>query len=318
VVSRELTVLSGKGGTGKTSLVASFAALATDCVIADADVDAADLHLVLRPTPVAASAFEGGSRAAIVSERCTGCGLCRELCQFGAVVRDGAGDDRQDGAGEEAPRAVFRIDPVACEGCGVCAHFCPEDAIRFGPVTTGRLLESQTPYGPLVHAELDVGEGSSGKLVSLVRTRARERAGERGLGPIIVDGPPGIGCPVIASLSGADLALVVTEPTLTGLHDLERAAALAAHFGTETLVCINKWDLNEEMAAEIADWARGQGIAVAGRVRYDRAVVEAQSQGRPLVEIRMDGAAADVRALWTTVRERLERADAGGPQTNPA
>jgi MinD superfamily P-loop ATPase len=290
---QELVVISGKGGTGKTSIVASFAALAERCVLADADVDAADLHLILEPTTIRRETFSGGSRARIMSGHCTACGKCEELCRFEAITYDGPGNGRF--------AKTFRIDPIACEGCGVCAYFCAEKAIEFAPVANGQLFVSETRQGPMVHARLGVAEENSGKLVSLVRARAKAVAEERKLNLILIDGSPGIGCPVISSITGADHVLVVTEPTLSGLHDLRRVSDLTRHFGIETQVCINKWDLNEALAAEIEAQARQHGVRVAGRVRYDQAITRAQIKKQSIVEYARDGAAADVRQLWAVV-----------------
>jgi MinD superfamily P-loop ATPase len=295
---RELVVISGKGGTGKTSLVASFAALAGRCVVADADVDAADLHLVLASSPREEEEFVGGSRARILPARCSGCGKCEELCRFGAVSADGA-----PGGGA----SVFRVDPIACEGCGVCAHFCPEEAIEFRPVVSGRLFVSETRWGPFVHARLGAAQENSGKLVTRVRTRARTVAKERELGLVLCDGAPGVGCPVIASLTGADLVLIVTEPTLSGLHDLERVLELTTHFDARVFVCVNKWDLNEPLATRIESWAAARGIGVLGRIRYDPAVTAAQVAGIPVVQYCEEGAAADVRNVWLALGADIVR-----------
>ena len=294
---KEVVIISGKGGTGKTSIVASFAALADKCVVADADVDAADLHLILDPTIVRREQFSGGSRARIMSGHCTACGKCEEICRFDAITYDGPGNGRVN--------RTCRIDPIACEGCAVCAYFCAEHAIEFAPVVNGQLFVSETRCGPMVHARLGVAEENSGKLVSLVRERARETAKNRKRDLVLIDGSPGIGCPVIASITGADLALVVTEPTLSGLHDLERVSDLTRHFRVETLICINKWDINEDLTLEIEALARRRGLKLAGRVRYDRAITEAQIRRQSIVEYAADGVTADVRQLWANVAETL-------------
>lgn len=290
---KELAVISGKGGTGKTSIVASFAVLSRSSALADCDVDAADLHLVLEPRALQRRQFMGGDRARIKHGHCTACGKCEELCRFDAILFDGPGNGAVD--------KTFRVDPIACEGCGVCAWFCAEQAIEFGPVASGEWFVSETRWGPMVHARLGVAEANSGKLVSVVRTAAKRIAEERGLDLVIIDGSPGVGCPVIASIAGAHAALAVTEPTLSGLHDLKRVAALTRHFGIPALVCVNKWDLNPEICTRIEAWAREQGLGLAGRVRYDRAVTAAQVSGKPVVECQQDGCAGDIRSVWEGV-----------------
>jgi len=296
--ARELAVISGKGGTGKTSIVASFATLSQKSVLADCDVDAADLHLILEPHVLRRHEFTGGSRARIKHGHCTACGKCEELCRFDAIFFDGPGNGLVG--------KTFRVDPIACEGCGVCAWFCAEQAIEFGPAVDGEWFISDTRCGPMVHARLGIAEENSGKLVSTVRTAAKRVAEERGLDLVIIDGSPGIGCPVIASITGANLVLVVSEPTLSGLHDLERVAALTRHFGIPALACVNKWDLNPEISSRIEAWAREHDVGLAGRVRYDRAVTAAQVNGRAVVELQQNGCAADIRAVWSNVAAHLE------------
>jgi len=291
---KELVVISGKGGTGKTSIVASFATLAKESVLADCDVDAADLHLVLEPEVIEREKFSGGSRAQILSDLCTGCGRCVEVCRFDAIGFDRPSNGKTG--------KTFCVDLLACEGCGVCAYFCPEKAIDFAPAINGEWYISKTRYGSMIHAKLGVAEENSGKLVALVRNQARRIAEEQQQKLILVDGSPGIGCPVIASITGADLVLVVTEPTLSGLHDLQRVADLTSHFNIETQVCINKWDLNKELASEIESQAKQRNLMVAGKVRYDQAVTEAQIQKKSVVEYTTDGIAADIRQLWAKVR----------------
>ncbi|MDY7010126.1 MAG: ATP-binding protein [Planctomycetota bacterium] len=303
---KELVVISGKGGTGKTSIVASFAALADKAVLADCDVDAADLHLVLEPTIVKRENFSGGSRARIKPGHCTACGKCEEICRFDAIYFDGPGNGKVD--------KTYRIDPIACEGCGVCAWFCAENAIEFGPVVNGEWFISDTRCGPMVHAALGVAEENSGKLVSLVRTQAKRIAEERKLDMVLIDGAPGIGCPVIASITGADLVLVVTEPTLSGLHDLQRVADLTKHFGVETLVCVNKWDLNEDIASQIETQARRRSLMLAGRVRYDRAVTEAQIKSKSVVEYQNNGAATEIRKVWAEVIKAVAALNSSGAE----
>jgi MinD superfamily P-loop ATPase len=288
---RELVVISGKGGTGKTTVTAAFAALAQRKVMADCDVDAADLHLVLRPEVREQHFFSGRKRAAIDAARCTACGACRDACRFDAI------DERTD--------AGFAVDPLACEGCGLCRRLCPAEAVSFEPVVNGEWFVSTTPYGPLVHARLGVAEDNSGKLVTLVRNEARSLAGKAGLELVIVDGAPGIGCPVIASLAGVDLALVVTEPTISGRHDFDRVSRLAAHFSVPVAVCINKCDLNEGTAAEIEAAALAGGALFVSRVSYDTAATAAQMAGTTVIDHGDGAVARELRRLWADVAAAL-------------
>jgi MinD superfamily P-loop ATPase len=269
--------------------------LAKDAVLADCDVDAADLHLVLSPEIKRREEFRSGREAVIRQADCVSCGGCLAHCRFGAVRRIG-----EKGAGED----TFQIDPVACEGCGVCVRFCPTEAIDFPERTCGEWFVSTTRFGPMVHARLGIAAENSGKLVSTVRREARRIAEERGSAWILVDGPPGIGCPVIASVTGATAVLAVTEPTLSGEHDLERIVSLARHFGIPTTVCVNKWDLNAGMTVRIEGKAKADGCRVVGRIRYDRSVTAAQIQEKTVVEC--GGAAAeDIAGVWENVRRDL-------------
>jgi MinD superfamily P-loop ATPase len=294
---KELVVISGKGGTGKTSLVASFAALADQVVLADCDVDAADLHLILNPVVLRREDYSGGKRACVDVTRCIGCGKCEELCRFGAVSMVDVADKEQN--------RVCKISPIACEGCGVCAWFCPAGAITMEPAINGEWYVSQTRMGPMVHARLGVAEENSGKLVSTVRQAARDLAKDRGFETILIDGSPGIGCPVIASITGADLAVIVVEPTVSGLHDLRRVADLIKHFGIPGMVCVNKWDLNPQVADDIEQFAAQIGLLSAGRVRYDRAVTDAQVARKTVVEHTTDGIAKEIHEVWQSVQRAL-------------
>jgi MinD superfamily P-loop ATPase len=286
---QELVVISGKGGTGKTSVLASFAVLASgSAVLADCDVDAADLHLVLTPTVRRRERFRCGHEAIIRQADCVQCGACLARCRFAAVRMRGAG------AGE----SEFSIDPTACEGCGVCVQACPVGAIDFPERCAGEWYVSDTRCGPMVHARLEPGGENSGKLVSLVREAARAMAVERGDGLVLTDGPPGVGCAVIAAITGATRALIVTEPTLSGAHDLRRVLELTAHFRLPVAVCVNKWDLNPDLTTQIEREALSAGGIVAGRVRYDPAVTRAQLRSAAVVETGSDGAAGDIRAVW--------------------
>ena len=283
---KEIVVLSGKGGTGKTSIVGSFAALAGSKVLADCDVDAADLHLLLSPSVKEENEFWSGQVAAVDDEKCTRCGLCQEVCRF-AAIND------------------FKVDPVSCEGCGFCAHICPADAITMNESMAGHWFIADTGYGPLVHARLGIAQENSGKLVALVRQQARRIAERDGLDYIISDGPPGIGCPVISSLSGASLALIVTEPTLSGIHDLERVLGVCAHFGVPALVGINKYDINEDNTRQIEGYCREQGVAVAARIPFDNVVTEALVRNLPVVQYSQGRVAREIESLWRQVARQL-------------
>lgn len=281
---KELVVISGKGGTGKTSVVASFAVLARSKVTADCDVDAPNLHLVLAPNVRHSEIYQGGKMAVVDSERCSGCGRCIDVCRFGALERSGDG----------VPEAV----PLHCEGCGACTIVCPENAVELEDVATGEWYVSETRAGPLVHARLSAGRENSGRLVTVVRSQAAALGARESLTVSLIDGPPGIGCPVIASLTGADLALAVTEPSAAGLHDLERVVGLTKKLGVPVAVAINKWDLSDALTANAEAWCRDNGIAVAGRIPYDNSVTRAQVAGTSVVESDDGPASTAMRELW--------------------
>jgi MinD superfamily P-loop ATPase len=285
---KELVVLSGKGGTGKTSLAGCFAALAKNKVLADCDVDAADLHLLLEPVIKQKQDFWSGQVAVIDEEKCTQCGLCPELCHFNAI-KD------------------FRVDPISCEGCGFCYHICPAEAITLKENLSGQWFISDTKYGPLVHARLGIAQENSGKLVALVRQQAKLMAEKQGADCIISDGPPGIGCPVISSLSGASLALLVTEPTLSGIHDLERVLGVCRHFNVPALVCINKYDINQENTRQIEGYCRQQGVEVAAKIPLDNVVTEAMVQGLPIVEYGDNSVSRQIELLWQNISRLLNK-----------
>ena len=294
---REVTVISGKGGTGKTTVTASFAVLAEAQILADNDVDAADLHLLLTPLVREAHPFVGGTKATVDSGKCIGCGKCAEACHCDSF--------RFDGPANDLVEKTWRIDPLACEGCGLCPRVCPVDAIRTEKAVTGDWYVSGTDYGPMVHARLGIAEENSGRLVAQVRNRAGELATELRAERILGDGPPGTGCPVIASVSGCDLVLIVTEPTVSGVHDMERVLALAAHFQVPALVIINKADLNTEQAARIDEIAEKYDSRVIARIPFDRAVNDALMAGKTVIQHGESAAADAIRGAWTEVRSVL-------------
>ncbi|MBN1956407.1 MAG: ATP-binding protein [Anaerolineae bacterium] len=289
---KQLVILSGKGGTGKTTVAAALAHLASQegaIVLADADVDAANLELVLDPVKREQHEFMSGQVARIDAERCTACGICAGVCRFDAVVE-----------GE-----IYRVDPLACEGCAACFYQCPEAAIQMEEQHAGRWFRSDSRFGPLFHAHLFAGQENSGKLVTLVKQQGRLLALDSGAGLLVVDGPPGIGCPVIAASAGADVALHVVEPTVSGVHDLGRIMGTTDHFGVPSLVVINKADLNTAISGEIAAFCVERGVQVVGRIPYDTVVTEAMVQGRPVTDY-ADGAVTQaLREVWARISERL-------------
>ena len=298
---KEIIVISGKGGTGKTSIVASLAALAGNIVLADCDVDAADLHLLLQPDVREKHNFSGGKLAFIVREKCIGCGKCAEVCNFSAVALNGPAND--------VVEKTYAIDPISCEGCGVCVHFCPANAIEFEDAVNGQWFVSNTRFGPMVHAKLGPAQENSGKLVSLIRKQAKQIANEQRKDFIIVDGSPGIGCPVIASITAADMVLVVTEPTVSAQHDLERVIELTGHFKIPTVVCINKYDINRKMAQEIERKMKNTNIAVIGQIPYDISVTKAQIAGKSIIEYSNNGLSDQIKSLWQAILGTLTKKD---------
>jgi len=285
---QELIVISGKGGTGKTSLLAAFASLAENKVLCDADVDAADLHLIMNPQVLKRADFKSGHTANINKNKCTDCGLCLDLCTFGAISDD------------------YKVNPIDCEGCGVCVYFCPEKAIDFPENTCGEWFYSDTRFGPMVHAQLGIAEENTGKLVTLVRQESKRLADEKNLDLILTDGPPGVGCPVIASIGGANAVLIVAEPTLSGIHDMERVVQLANHFKVPAMVCVNKFDLNSDLTRDIENFARDEGLACLGRIPFDPIFIKAMVQGQTIFEYNSDAkAGVAVNKIWTTLSNIL-------------
>lgn len=306
----EIVVISGKGGTGKTTVSAAFARFAQPAVLADCDVDAADLHLVLSPREAEWRPFSTRHRAVVDEQLCSACGRCVDHCRFAAVTLDPP-----------------TIDPVACEGCGLCVRLCPERAISMQPVTSGEWASSETPFGPLIHARLHAAEDNSGKLVTLVREKARGIAHEHDSELVLVDGAPGIGCPVIASLAGATIALIVTEPTVSGRHDLRRVIELARHLRLPFAVCVNKADVNLRSSGQLAEEATEAGALFVATVRYDIAVTTAMVAGGSIVDGRAGGttrdracrggAAEDLVSLWQQTIAAATRVSSSDRRARP-
>jgi len=295
---KQITIISGKGGTGKTTLVASFAALAENIVIADCDVDAPDLHLLLHPEIVKREEFKGLKVAAIDKSKCIECGICEAACRFKAIsdnARDGDFFTGVTGSG-------YAVNPTRCEGCGVCVFVCDQDAIILTERVSGYAFISKTKYGTMAHAQLNIAEEASGKLVTVVRNNSQRVAEEEGSDLILIDGSPGIGCPVIASLTGVDLALVVTEPTMSGLHDLARILDVTRHFGIASVVCINKYDINEANSRKITEFCQERGVMIVRNIPYDHVVTEAMVAAMPVVEF-SDGAVSNaIREIWASIQ----------------
>ncbi len=285
-MAKEIVVISGKGGTGKTTLVGSFAHLASQKVMVDCDVDASDLHLLLNPRVREEHEFYGGSIASIDKEKCSECGFCESMCRF-----EGIKD--------------FQVNSLNCEGCHFCYHLCPEGAIEMKEEMAAKWYLSETRHGPLIHGRMGIGAENSGKLVAALRRKSWELAREEGARYIISDGPPGIGCPVIASITGADLALIITEPSLSGLHDLERIADTSKHFRVPLLACINKYDLHEGKSQEVEDFCGKKDIKVAARIGFDPGVSASLVEGVPLTEYSQGRASREVKSLWQEILNNL-------------
>ncbi len=296
---KQVVVISGKGGTGKTVITASFAALAKNKVMADCDVDAADLHLLLSPKIEESHEFKSGVTAFIHRDKCNQCGLCKKICRFSAIGGSASGQDAVEGD--------FIIDSVSCEGCAFCSFICPQGAIEMKENTSGEWFSSTTRFGPMVHAKLGIAEENSGKLVSLVRKKAQEKAEEINADWIIIDGSPGIGCPVIASITAVDCALIVTEPTLSGLHDAARVVEVAKHFKVPVKLIINKYDLNIDMTEEIERYCREKAVQIVGKLGFDKKIVKAMVEGKTIVEYSDGESSKQIKRIWARLKEELSK-----------
>ncbi len=283
---KQLTIISGKGGTGKTSITAAFASLA-NAVLADCDVDASDLHLILKPDIKKTEEFHGLEIASIDKEKCIDCKECHRACRFGAIDED------------------INLIKENCEGCGVCEYVCPVDAISMIDRNSGFSYISETRFGPMSHAMLKTAEEASGKLVTVVRENAKKLAEKNEKELIIIDGPPGTGCPVISSITGVDLVLIATEPTLSAIHDLQRILKVANHFNVPAVVCINKYDINKENTENIERYCSENGINIVGKIPYDTVFTDAMIHGKNVVEFSDNNVACIIKNMWEKIRELL-------------
>ena len=271
---REITILSGKGGAGKTSVAAAFASLAKNVVFCDNDVDAADLHLILHPEIKETHEFDSGTIAKINPESCTNCGLCEEHCRFDAIHPNTTG--------------MPEVNPFQCEGCRLCERICPVDAITSVQNNNNHWFVSDTRFGPMVHARMGAGEENSGRLVTEIRKKAKEIATDKKAGVIISDGPPGIGCPAIASVTGTDMVLLVVEPSRSGMHDAKRLYELVKSFNIPVVALINKFDINLEITAEIGAFLDENKIPLLGKIPFDPQLVESMVKEQTIVEYSPD------------------------------
>ncbi|MBU0533418.1 MAG: ATP-binding protein [Candidatus Omnitrophica bacterium] len=301
---KQILIISGKGGTGKTVVTASFAVLAKNKVMVDADVDAANLYLLLDPEIKSTNAYIGSKSAFIDEEKCIGCGKCEQICRFDAIspVRDKTPKVSDSCLEQPISNGVYYIDKFACEGCGACRVVCPKDAVTLNEEETGKWFVSDTKYGPFVHAKLGIAQENSGKLVSVIREKAKVLAIEKNADYIIIDGPPGIGCPVIASLNGIDMAIVVTEPSLSGIHDMQRVIGVAQHFGVDTKVIINKYDINLENTNAIKEICKDNKVEVLGQLPFSDKVPQAIVKGVPIIEFCNDQIAQDIINVWEQIK----------------
>ena len=284
---KQLAVISGKGGTGKTSITAAFASLAQHAVLADCDVDAADLHLILKPTIKKTMKFQGLKIASIDKNQCIDCKKCYDSCRFHAIAND------------------IHLFPESCEGCGVCVYVCPVNAITMVDRDSGVAYLSETRFGPMAHAVLHTAEEASGKLVTMVRNIASDTARQKNKDIILIDGPPGIGCPVIASITGVNLVLIVTEPTLSAIHDLERVIGVAQHFHIPAVVCINKSSINIDNTSKIERYCKKKNIVIVGKLPYDTTITQAMIHEQSVIEFSEGVLSQNIREMWKKIQEVL-------------
>lgn len=288
----EIAVISGKGGTGKSSISASFATLGQPVVLADCDVDAANQYLLFNPLAEEKETYIGGYKAVIDPERCNGCLTCKNLCRFDAITTD---------------NGQVVVSEINCDGCKLCERICPANAIHMEPNDKSLMLSGTFRYGKMVYGELAPGEENSGKLVNMVRAKAKQLATQNGITTVIIDGPPGVGCPVISSITGVDIIVVVTEPTLSGLHDMQRAIELVRKFKGKAFVIINKYDLNLEIAKKTEAWCKENGLEIAGRLAFNPQVVEAMVKAKTLIEYNEENMVSkEIRTIWNKIINRMK------------
>jgi MinD superfamily P-loop ATPase len=283
----EIAIISGKGGTGKSSIAAAFATLNGKVVVADCDVDAANLYLLFNPTHEEEIVYIAGRKAVINYDLCTSCGICEKYCRFDAIsVKD---------------RKVV-ISALSCDGCFLCSHICPVNAIKMVQNDKSRMYSGSFRNGKMVYGRLAPGEENSGKLVNMVREKAKQTADENDLETIILDGPPGIGCPVISTITGVDKVIIVTEPTISGLHDMKRTLEVIQKFNFSAYVIINKYDLNSSMSGQIEEWCRQSGIVIAGKLAFNRQMTEAMVQGKSITEFNPDlDISKKIKIIWNKI-----------------
>ncbi|GAQ94268.1 MinD superfamily P-loop ATPase [Thermodesulfovibrio aggregans] len=276
---KEILIISGKGGTGKTFFTGCLATSLNNKILVDCDVDAANLHLLLHPEIKQTYDFIGGKIASIDETRCIQCGACKEVCKFNAI------NDR------------FQVEDFSCEGCTICSYVCPEKAIILKDRISGKYFLSETKYGILIHARLGIAQENSGKLVTKLREIAKETAQSEGADYIVIDGPPGVGCPVMASMTGVDLVVAVTEPTVSGMHDLSRVIELSKHFNIPVKVVINKYDLNTEMSSDIVKMVESSGIEVCGKIPFSEDILASVKAGKPFLEFTKNSLTIEIEEL---------------------
>jgi len=288
MMAKEICIISGKGGTGKTSLSAAFATLSKKMIVADCDVDAANLYLILQPDNNINQSFISGYKAVLNTSLCNQCNLCAGYCRFEAISISGKG---------------ITISEIFCDGCKLCSRVCPHGAIRMIPNDQSKWYSGNYRNGRMVHARLAPGEENSGKLVNIVREYARKVSEQTGWNTIIIDGPPGTGCPVISSLTGTSTAIIVTEPSMSGLHDLKRIAELTRNFKIQTYVVINKYDINPAIVTEISKWCRENNLEVIGNIPFDQSITEAMIHCKSINEWKPDSAAAiEIIKIWDRIQ----------------